>query len=174
MGKLLVLLSLVYLYFNINEYFLPAYKMKAQESAHLEALFTGDFAVLFWSTQILGMIIPIIVLMFKKGRKPFSLFIISIMVIIAAWFKRFLIVVPTLDHPFIPMNRVPESWIHYFPTLAEWFITAGTLAGALLIVTGLVRLFPIIPIQETLDEIVHPGKVIDDISHVKSSDDYEK
>ena len=174
MGKLLVLLSMVYLYFNINEYFLPAYKMKALESAHLEALFTGDFAVLFWSTQILGMIIPIIVLMFKKGRKPLPIFIISLMVIVAAWFKRFLIVVPTLDHPLIPLNRVPESWLHYYPTLAEWFITAGTLAGALLIITGLVRLFPIIPIQETLDEIALPSNGIDDFSYANSTDDYEK
>jgi Ni/Fe-hydrogenase subunit HybB-like protein len=173
MGKLLVLLSLVYLYFNINEYFLPAYKMKVLEMVHLQSLFTGDYAYLFWSTQILGMIIPIIVLMFKKGRKPLPIFIISVMVIVAAWFKRFLIVVPTLDHPFIPMNRVPESWIHYYPTLAEWFITAGTLAGALLIITGLVRIFPIIPIQETLDEIVHPNNVIDDSAYDKHADDEE-
>ncbi|MFT7605533.1 MAG: Ni/Fe-hydrogenase subunit HybB-like protein [Saprospiraceae bacterium] len=152
MGKLLVLLSLVYLYFNINEYFVPAYKMKAQESAHLESLFSGDYAPLFWAVQIGGMIIPIIVLLFKKGRKPLAMFIISILVIVGAWFKRFLIVVPTLSHPFIPTNRVPEAWVHYFPTIPEWFITAGTLAGALLIVTALVRVFPIIPIVETLQE----------------------
>ena len=153
MGRLLVLLSFVYLYFNINEYFVPAYKMKASESAHLDALFTGDYALLFWSVQILGMIVPIIVLLFKKGRKPFSMFFISILVIIGAWFKRFLIVVPTLDHPFIPFNRVPEAWLHYGPTIQEWFITGGTLAGALLIVTLLARFFPIIPIAETLNEL---------------------
>lgn len=152
MGRLLVLLSFVYLYFNINEYFVPAYKMKASESAHLDALFTGDYALLFWSVQILGMIVPIVVLLFKRGRKPLSMFFISILVILGAWFKRFLIVVPTLDHPFIPFNRVPESWLHYGPTVPEWFITAGTLAGALLIVTLLTRLFPIIPIAETLHE----------------------
>ncbi|MGK0174467.1 MAG: Ni/Fe-hydrogenase subunit HybB-like protein [Ulvibacter sp.] len=152
MGKLLVLLSLVYLYFNINEYFVPAYKMKAQESAHLESLFSGEYAPLFWAVQIGGMIIPIVVLLFKRGRKPMSMFIISILVIVGAWFKRFLIVVPTLSHPFIPTNRIPDSWIHYFPTIPEWFITGGTLAGALLIVTALVRVFPIIPIVETLQE----------------------
>lgn len=152
MGKLLVLLSLVYLYFNINEYFVPAYKMKASESAHLESLFTGSHAPMFWAVQIVGMIIPIIVLAFKKGRKPLPMFIISMLVIVGAWFKRFLIVIPTLDHPLIPTNRVPESWLHYFPTIQEWFITAGTLAGALLIVTALVRYLPIIPIVETLEE----------------------
>jgi molybdopterin-containing oxidoreductase family membrane subunit len=126
--------------------------MKAQEADHLNALFTGDYSILFWLVQILGMMVPIVVLMFKKGRKPLPIFIISILVIIGAWFKRFLIVVPTLSHPFIPTNRVPDSWVHYFPSFAEWSITAGTLAGALLIITFLVRYFPIVPIMETVEE----------------------
>jgi Ni/Fe-hydrogenase subunit HybB-like protein len=167
MGKLLVLLSFVYLYFNINEYFVPAYKMKASESTHLESLFYGEYAPLFWTVQIGGMIIPIIVLLFKRGRKPLPMFIISLMVITGAWFKRFLIVVPTLSHPFIPTNRVPESWLHYSPTIPEWFITAGTLAGALLIVTALVRIFPIIPIVETLKEKGLEKDSYKEIPHLK-------
>lgn len=151
MGKLLVLLSLVYLYFNINEYFIPAYKMKAQEAGHLNDLFYGEYAPLFWSVQIGGMLIPIVVLLFKKGRKPLPMFLVSLMVIVGAWFKRFLIVVPTLTHPLVPTNRVPEGWLHYSPTLLEWLITIGTLAGALLLVTILVRLFPVVPILETAE-----------------------
>lgn len=152
MGRLLVLLSLVYLYFNINEYFVPAYKMKGGEAEHLKALFYGRYAPLFWSVQIFGMVLPIIALLFKGGRKPLPMFIIAIFVVVGAWFKRFLIVIPTLAHPYIPMDRVPESWQHYIPTFAEWSITAGTLAGALLIVTLLARLFPAIPMVETMEE----------------------
>ncbi len=152
MGRLLVLLSLVYLYFNVNEYFIPAYKMKGSESAHLNELFTGVYAPLFWSVQIGGMVIPIIVLLFNRGRKPLPMFVISVMVIVGAWFKRFLIVIPTLNHPFFPKDQAPAEWTHYTPTIAEWFITAGTLAGALLIVTLLVRFFPIIPVIETIEE----------------------
>lgn len=152
MGKLLVLLSLVYLYFNINEYFVPAYKMKESESAHLKELFYGSYAPLFWTVQMFGMIIPAIVLLTRKGRKPLPMFVMSIFVIVGAWFKRFLIVIPTLAHPYIPMTRVPESWQHYFPTFKEWWITAATLAGALLIVTLLSRIFPVIPVADTIEE----------------------
>jgi Ni/Fe-hydrogenase subunit HybB-like protein len=151
MGKLLVLLSLLYLYFNINEYLVPAYKMKLSEEVHLNELFTGKFSVMFWMVQIFGMIIPIVVLLFKKGRKPLPLFIISVMVIIASWFKRFLIVTPTLLHPFIPIQNVPESWMFYNPTWEEWMITSATLAGALLLITFFVRILPIIPIWETAE-----------------------
>src|SRR5215831_4219410 len=101
MGKLLVLLSLIYLYFNINEYLVPGYKMKTVEGEQLHELFQGTYAPLFWSVQIFGMILPIVVLLFKKGRKPIPIFFVSILVVIGAWLKRFLIVVPTQLHPFI-------------------------------------------------------------------------
>ncbi len=152
MGKLLVLLSLVYLYFNINEYLVPAYKMKHGEAAHLNSLFTGHYAPMFWSVQFFGMILPILVLIFRKGRKPLPAFIISIMVIVGSWFKRFLIVTPTLLHPFVPIQNVPESWKSYNPSWEEWLIAASTLAGACLIMTLFIRIFPIIPIWETAEE----------------------
>jgi molybdopterin-containing oxidoreductase family membrane subunit len=152
MGKLLVLLSLVYLYFNINEYLVPAYKMKTVEGEQLKELFTGAYAPLFWSVQIFGMILPIIFLLFKKGRRPVPIFIISLFVVVGAWFKRFLIVTPTLLHPFIPIQRVPESWHHYIPTWQEWAITSASLAGALLVITFFVSMFPVVPIWETAEE----------------------
>jgi molybdopterin-containing oxidoreductase family membrane subunit len=152
MGKLLVLLSLIYLYFSINEYLVPGYKMKTVEGEHLYEMFRGHYAPLFWFTQIFGMILPIIVLLFKKGRRPLPIFIVSIFVVVCAWFKRFLIVVPTQLHPFIPIQGVPESWHHYVPTWEEWAITSASLAGSLLIITLLVRLFPIIPIWEIAEE----------------------
>lgn len=152
MGKLLVLLSFVYLYFSVNEYFIPGYKMKGEEAEHLKELFVGGYAPLFWATQIIGMIIPIIVLLFKKGRKPFPIFIMAIFVILGAWFKRYLIVVPTMLHPLTPMSRLPEAAKHYLPTFAEWSITSATLAGALLVITIFVRYFPIISIWELAEE----------------------
>ena len=48
MGRIVVLLALLYLYFNINEYLVPAFKMKKPEEAHLTQLFTGEYALLFW------------------------------------------------------------------------------------------------------------------------------
>ena len=80
------------------------------------------------------------------------IFIVSILVVIGAWWKRYIIVTPTLMHPFLPIQGVPESWRTYFPSLHEWVITSATLAMALLIITLLVRYLPIIPIQRTMDE----------------------
>ena len=152
MGKLLVLLCLIYLYFNVNEYLVPAYKTTTEEAGHLYDLFVGHYAVMFWSAIIGGLVIPILVLLFPKGRKPFPLFLVGIMVVLGAWWKRFIIVTPTLLRPFLPIQGVPKSWHSYFPSGLEWTITFGTLASALLIMTLLFRYLPIIPIHETAEE----------------------
>jgi molybdopterin-containing oxidoreductase family membrane subunit len=152
MGKILVMLALLYLYFNINEYLIPAFKMKKPEEAHLTNLFSGEFAPLFWFAILVGMIIPIFILLFKSGRKPVPMFIAGIMVVVGAWFKRYLIVTPTLLHPFLPMHDAPQKFFHYFPSWEEWAIAIGSLAGALLIITFFARIFPIIPIHETIIE----------------------
>jgi Ni/Fe-hydrogenase subunit HybB-like protein len=152
MGRVVVLLALLYLYFNINEYMVPAFKMKKSEEAHLEGLFTGEFAPLFWFAIIVGMIIPVIILLFKKGRRPFPMFIAGIMIVVGAWFKRYLIVTPTLLHPFLPISDVPAGYHHYFPSWEEWAIAIGSLSGALLVITFFARIYPVIPIQETITE----------------------
>jgi len=152
MGRVVVLLALLYLYFNINEYLVPAFKMKKPEAAHLTQLFGGEYAPLFWFAILVGMIIPIAIMLFKKGRKPLPMFIAGVMVVVGAWFKRYLIVTPTLLHPFLPMYNVPPSYHHYFPSWEEWAIAMGSLAGVLLIITFFARVFPIISIYKTLTD----------------------
>jgi molybdopterin-containing oxidoreductase family membrane subunit len=105
---------------------------------------------MFWFAIFVGMLIPIMILVTKKGRRPHMVFIAGIMVVVGAWFKRYLIVTPTLLHPFLPMKDVPEKFMRYFPSWQEWAIAGGSLAGALLIITIFARLFPIIPIHSTI------------------------
>ena len=152
MGKVLVMLSLLYLYFNINEYLVPAYKMKTADAHHIHTLLAGKHALMFWSVQIFGLILPIIVLLFKKGRKPLPSMIVGIFVVVGAFLKRFLIVVPTMEHAFLPMQNVPENFLSYTPTSIEVILTIAPIAGALLVITILSKLFPIIPIWETAIE----------------------
>jgi molybdopterin-containing oxidoreductase family membrane subunit len=155
MGKAVVLLAFLYLYFNVNEYLVPAFKMKKHEEAHLSNLFAGEFALMFWFAVLVGMVLPIFILLFKKGRKPKTMFVVGIMVVVGAWFKRYLIVTPTMLHPFLPMHDAPEQYKHYFPSWEEWAIAMGSLAAAMLIITVFARIFPIVPIHETIEERKH-------------------
>ena len=148
MGKLLVLLSLVYLYFNVNEFLGPMFKMVGVEGEHITELFFGKYAFMYWIVQIFGLLLPIAVLILKQARKPLPIMIVSIFVILGAWFKRFLIVIPSLQHPYLPIQDVDESYRHYIPTWEEWSITLAGFAGVLMIITILIKLFPIIPIWD--------------------------
>jgi molybdopterin-containing oxidoreductase family membrane subunit len=73
-------------------------------------------------------------------------------VLIGAWFKRFIIVIPTLEHPFLPIQNVPENFHHYSPTGIEIMITLFSFTAALLIITILAKLFPVITIWEYAEE----------------------
>ncbi|HEX6914493.1 MAG TPA: NrfD/PsrC family molybdoenzyme membrane anchor subunit [Chitinophagaceae bacterium] len=153
MGKIVVMLALLYLYFNVNEYLVPAYKMKKPEQSHLQNLFAGEFSALFWFAIMAGLVVPILIMVFKKGRTPKPMFIAGLLVVVGAWFKRYLIVTPTLLHPFVPMHDAPARFMHYFPSWQELAIAIGSLAGSLLLVTFFSRIFPIVPMQETIDEV---------------------
>jgi Ni/Fe-hydrogenase subunit HybB-like protein len=152
MGKLLVLVSLVYLYFNINEFIVPGYKLERSESIHLAELFTGRFAGLFWFAQFFGLIIPIVLLLFRQMRRPLPMLAIAILLFFASWIKRFIIVVPTQENPYLPMQHVPSNFLIYKPTLIETAITLASFILVLLIITSLSKLFPVIPVWEMKEE----------------------
>jgi Ni/Fe-hydrogenase subunit HybB-like protein len=148
MGKTLVFVCLVYLYFNVNEFLVPGYKMKVAEGIHLTELFSGRHAPMFWFTQIGGLILPIVLAAIKYFRKPLPLSVIALIALVASWFKRFIIVVPTMEHPHLPVQNVPEHFIHYSPTNPEITITLFAFFATFLIITALAKLFPVITIWE--------------------------
>ena len=156
MGKLLVFLCLIYAYFNINEYLIPAYKMRTAEAKLLNSLFTGPNASAYWFVQFAGMAIPAVLLLFRRMRRPLPLMIISVVVVVGAWLKRYLIVTPILLNPYSPIQDVPPNWATYFPSWVEIAIVSASLAGVLLIITVFSKFFPMISVWETLE-----GKGID-------------
>ncbi len=155
LGLLLLSFALIYLYFNINEYLTVGYKLEGRERELLNGLFTGEFAGAFWIVQSTGVFIPILLMLTVLGWKRYQHFVVpgvtlaSALVIIGAWAKRYLIVIPTLQTPFLPSQHLPWEWTHYRPTWVEWSITAAAVAGFLLIYTLLLKVFPIISIWET-------------------------
>jgi len=147
-GKLLFLVSILYLYFNINEYLVPAYKLKKFDAIHIRELFSGHYAILFYLTQVAGLILPLILLLFSRMRRALPLTAIASVMLAAAWFKRYLIVVPVQSHPFLPIQNVPEKFMLYTPTITETAITVGSLLIVLIIITLLSKFFPVVPVWE--------------------------
>ena len=84
-------------------------------------------------------------------RQPQPMFIIALFVIVGAWLKRYIIVVPTMEHPFLPIQNVPLNFKVYTPTLIESLISLAPIILVLIIITAISKLVPIIPVEETLE-----------------------
>jgi Ni/Fe-hydrogenase subunit HybB-like protein len=151
MGQAMVLMGLIYAYFNINEYLVPAYKMSGLHSNHLLNLFVGEDALFYWIVVFFGVVLPSFLPMFKVMRKPLTLTLIASVVLIAGWFKFYLIVIPGLSHPLLPVQDVPLSWSHYTPSVIELTIVSATIAGTMLLVTLFSKYFPIISVWEVAE-----------------------
>ncbi|MHA4807878.1 NrfD/PsrC family molybdoenzyme membrane anchor subunit [Flavitalea flava] len=155
----LLALTVFYLYLNVNKYGVPAYKMANDEKYLLNDLFTGKHAFLFWFTQIVGLVIPVILLSFKAIRNSIrGVVIVSVMVLLGALLNRYLIVIPNMLHPFVPIQHAQPGYASYNPTLIEWMITASSLAGFVLLIILLFKPFPVITMWEVIEGVEESGE----------------
>jgi molybdopterin-containing oxidoreductase family membrane subunit len=168
LGMLLLTFSLLYLYFTINEYLTSVYKVEGPERLLLHQLFFGDYAVLMWVTQAVFIAIPLVMIAVVLAVKRLQRFIpsvvalASVLIVLGAGAKRYLIVIPTLTAPYlpnpstiIPNNPVlPFDWVHYRPTWVEWSITFGGTAAFLIMYMLFTKVFPMISIWETREDKV--------------------
>ncbi len=53
-----------------------------------------------------------------------------------------------MEHPFLPVQNVPENFHNYSPTSIEIMITLFSFFAALLIISVLAKMFPVITIWE--------------------------
>jgi molybdopterin-containing oxidoreductase family membrane subunit len=80
----------------------------------LWATIRGQFAPLFWTMVVCNLIIPFPLLAIKKLRTITGTVIASITIVAGMWIERFLIIVPALEHKFLPYASG-----HYSPTWVE-------------------------------------------------------
>jgi molybdopterin-containing oxidoreductase family membrane subunit len=89
----------------------------------------------------------------KLQSQPITSFVLaSGLIVVQAWVKRFLIIVPVLEHPFLSVGNTALTGALYRPTWVELAITAGAMAGFLLVYFLLSRMFPIVSVWETLHD----------------------
>ena len=78
--------------------------------------------------------------------------ITSVVVIVALWFNRYLIVVPTLESPYLPIQDSRADWVHYSGTWIEWVLTIGGIASFCLFFTVASRWIPVMNVSEENEE----------------------
>jgi molybdopterin-containing oxidoreductase family membrane subunit len=150
LGKLLLVMSLLWFYFVFAERLTAWYGNEPSEMTVFWLTQTGSFSPLFWLMVFCNFIVPFPILAIKKLRTITGTVIASIGVVIGMWLERFLIIVPSLSHKYLPY-----SWGTYRPTWVEITITAGTFAAMALLYMLFAKTVPIISIWELKAE-KHP------------------
>jgi Ni/Fe-hydrogenase subunit HybB-like protein len=143
LGKLLLLMSLLWAYFVFAERLTIWYGNEPSEIAVMNVTQKGSFAPLYWTMVACNFVIPFTILSIKKLRTITGCVVASFGVLIGMWLERFLIVVPSLGH-----KHLPYSWGTYSPRPVEIIITISTFAAMALLYVLFAKFVPIISIWE--------------------------
>jgi Ni/Fe-hydrogenase subunit HybB-like protein len=143
LGKLLLMMSLLWTYFVFAERLTVWYGNESSEMAVFWATQRGRFAPLYWTMIGCNFAIPFLILSVRMFRTITGCVIAAFAVLIGMWIERFLIIVPSLAHKYLPY-----SWGTYQPRPVEIVITASTFAAMILLYALFSKFVPIISIWE--------------------------
>jgi len=156
-GVILLVLAMLYGYFTFSEYFPRWFSHKKNDMQLLDTLFSNYFWEFILANYV-GVLIPVIILFFKRFRTVNFITFAAVIAVLGLWLNRYLIVIPTLETPYLPIQDTRPEFIHYTATWIEWALSAAGLAAFALMFTLLVRFVPIIPISELTENSKKKGK----------------
>lgn len=153
LGFTLVVLSLFYGYFFFSDYITEWYNMQKQGDLLWAKLMDfSQYGAMFVTSIFLACFLPTIVVGLPWLRSINSIAITSILVLAGLWIMRYLMIVPVLETPYLPIQDERAAWVAYSATWIEWALTFGGLALFILFFALVSKLAPIIPISEMTEE----------------------
>lgn len=149
-GLILMVLSMFFAYFTFSEYLTKWYGSKKLDEDLIKILFTKYFWQFVFSNYI-GTLLPIIIMGIPRFRTINSITFAAVIAVLALWINRYLIVVPTLETPYMPIQDTRPEWILYSATWIEWAQVLGGVALFSFLFTLAAKIVPIIPVSEVAD-----------------------
>ena len=152
LGKLLLVLSLIWTYINAIELFTGWYSGTSTEYEQLKYKLFGFYAPLYWEMILFCAVAPLL-LISKRFRTSFvPMLLLSIAVNIGMYTERFLIIATTMSRQYLP-----NSWGVYIPSPVEISIMVGSLAMFVSLFLVFVKIFPSVSIYEVKETMEEPG-----------------
>lgn len=115
----------------------------AVAGTHAAAVGLAISDVARWVLPLLLVWVVLSLLPWFHAQPVATIVIASTLVNVGMWLKRYVIVVPSMALPLLPLE-----WARYRPTWVEWSITAGAFAAFVLMYLVFSRLFPVISLWE--------------------------
>jgi molybdopterin-containing oxidoreductase family membrane subunit len=153
LGIILMILGALYAYFTFSEYLTSWYGSETWEMEVLYKLFDyNEYWWWFFFAAILGVLLPIIVILFPKFRTINSITAVSVIAVLALWVKRYLIIIPTLETPLLPLQDMRPEYIHYKVTPIEWMLTFAGVAMFCLLFFLFSKFLPIVNVVKVTED----------------------
>jgi molybdopterin-containing oxidoreductase family membrane subunit len=143
LGKMLLLMSIVWGYFWFSDALTTWYGNMPDELEVLRETVLGDWFIVWGAMILFNFIIPFFSLMWRQVRRSAWILVISLLINIGMFAERYLIVVPSLSR-----GRFEFVWANYTPTWVELSILAGSFAGFTLLYLLFTKIFPVVAIWE--------------------------
>ncbi len=148
MGKLMLLTSLIVGYAYAAEYFMTWYSGDPIEVDSFTWRAIGAYKGPFAIMMTCNVLIPLSLFSRRIRRNIKVMFVISIFVNIGMWYERFVIIVTSLAHEYLP-----GAWGLYTPSWVELSITVGSFAWFLFWFMIFAKTLPAISITEVKESI---------------------
>ncbi len=149
LGLLLLVMTLLWFYFTFAEFLTTYYGGEPSHMVIFLSKTEGRFSPLFWTMVVTCFVVPFAMLANNRTRGTvWGTVTAAISVQIGMWLERFLIVVPSLSNP-----RLPLTAATYTPTWVEWSLMAAFVATFIFLYAVFTKLFPIVSIWE-----IHEGR----------------
>jgi Ni/Fe-hydrogenase subunit HybB-like protein len=117
------------------------------DSILIDKLF-NEYYTLFIFANYIGILLPGIIIAIPKFRTIRNITIAAIIALLALWVNRYIIVIPTLETPFLPIQDTRADWLKYVPTWIEWALTMAGVSIFAMLFMLISKIAPIISISE--------------------------
>jgi Ni/Fe-hydrogenase subunit HybB-like protein len=153
-AKTIVFTGLIVGFAYATEIFIAWYSHNPVEVESFRWRAFGDYALEYWIMVTCNTIVPLL-LLFKKVRTNIRvLFVISLLVNVGMWYERFVIIIGSVAHDFLP-----HAWGLYSPSWVEFGIMIGSFCLFFFLFVLFVKHMPSVSMtemKETLHEGAHP------------------
>ena len=153
LGIIMIILGALYGYFTFSEYLTSWYGSIKWDMEVLFRLFSPkEYYGAFIFAVFIGVLLPIIIVTVPRFRNMNSIAFAALIAVFALWVKRYLIIIPTLESPLLPIHDLRPEYVHYSPTWVEWTLTVAGVALFLLLFYIFSKFIPIMSVVKTGEE----------------------
>ncbi|MBK6936291.1 MAG: polysulfide reductase NrfD [Chitinophagaceae bacterium] len=147
LGYIMMILAAGYGYFTFSEYFTSWFGSEKWDNDVIYKLFSlSEYGWWTLFANVAGIVLPILIVAIPATRKPKWITLSAFIMVFALWVKRYLIIVPTLETPAIPMQDTRMEYVKYSATWPEWVLTFAGIATFLLFFTLISKFVTVVPI----------------------------